>query len=82
MSAAIQSYTCLDTFLNPADRFAVDQGDMLASCWADDADRIEIYSRSSKSLVTGGECSQNVIDETDRRSFRRLSLTVYISEYS
>ena len=53
----------------------------MASCWTSDTDRIEIYSRGFKGLARGGECSKSIIDGTATRLFRKLSLSVYISEY-
>ena len=75
----IDSYTCLDRFLDHHEYFTVEQGDMIASCW-NDANGIEMLSISRNSLATGGECSQGIIDETSRNNYKKLLLSAYISK--
>ena len=75
----IDSYTCLDRYLEYHNYFTVEQGDMIASCWNDDDNQIKMLSRSSRRLVSGGECSQGIIDEVSY-PYRKVLLSAYISE--
>ena len=52
----IDSYTCLDRFLDHHEYFTVEQGDMIASCWNEcwnDANGIEMLSISFKLYCIG-----------------------------
>ena len=80
LQISTSSYTCMDRLLNESEYFAIEQGDMVAACWSEGSNRVEIYSPSSSHLRFGGTCSENVIDSTDQVRFRELSLSAYISE--
>ena len=78
----IDSYICRDVFLDPSEYFPIEQGDMVAACW-NETDRVELFSfrrRVFNSLVSGGQCSQEVIDETITLNRRALFLQAYISK--
>ena len=77
----IDSYTCRDIFLNSSEYFSIQQGDMVAACWSG-TNRVELFGRRQlpNSLVSGGQCSQEVIDETIINIRRALFLKAYISK--
>ena len=77
----IDSYTCRDIFLNSSEYFSIQQGDMVAACWSG-TNRVELFGRRQlfpNILVSGGQCSQEVIDETTTIR-RALFLKAYISK--
>lgn len=82
MDEGIASFTCEDRFLEPRRYFSVERGDVVASCW-EGGNRIELFTRifSRTLLASGGQCSQNVIEETSTVPLRSLYLSAYISKY-
>lgn len=83
LQTSISSYTCLDMLLDGSEYFSVEQGDMVAACWNEDGStRVENFRRAIVGLVSGGSCSQAVINEPGTTPFRKISLSAYISECS
>ena len=82
LQTRISSYSCLDRFLEESDRFSIEQGDMVAACWSSGS-RVNIFSQNnSKQLVSGGSCSQDVINQHSPTDNREILLSAYISEWS
>ena len=82
LQTRISSYSCLDRFLEESDHFSVEEGDMVAACWSDSS-RVNIFSQNnSKELVSGGSCSQDVINRHSPTENREILLSAYISEWS
>ena len=79
----IDSYTCQDRFLDPAEYFSVEQGDMVAACWSDSANRVELFAMNGtrRRVFFGGHCVQELIDvgSSILRRFTLL-LSAYISK--
>ena len=77
----IDSYTCQDRFLDRLEHFSIEQGDMVAACW-NGTNRVELFGRRvfPNRLVSGGQCSQEVIDDTSTVLRRSLFLSAYISK--
>ena len=69
--------------LDGSEYFSVEQGDMVAACWNEDGStRVENFRSALVSLVSGGSCSQAVINEPGTTRNRKISLSAYISECS
>lgn len=76
----IGAYTCRDISLDPLDYFSIEQGDMVAACWST-TNRVELFGhRWRNSLVSGGQCSQEIITETSSIDRRVLFLSAHISK--
>ena len=78
----IDSYTCQDRFLDPAEYFSVEQGDMVAACWNSSASKVELFVRNTtRRRVLYGHCVQELIDENRLGTPRvTLLLSAYISK--
>ena len=78
---SFSTYTCLDRFLEEAEYFSVEEGDLVAACWGQGNNRVEIFSlRRGRRLMEGGSCSQSVINDPEQVVRRQISLSAYISE--
>ncbi|CAI8022489.1 Tyrosine-protein kinase isoform SRK4 [Geodia barretti] len=79
LQTGIFSYSCLDRFLEESDHFSIEQGDMVAACWSSRS-RVNIFSQNdSKQLVSGGSCSQDVINQHSQTDNREILLSAYIN---
>ena len=79
------SLTCQDVPLDPSEQFAIQQGDMVAACWSENVNRVQLFAmKSNKRLMywSSGLCFQENLSTSGANIIRRhtLLLSAHISK--
>lgn len=79
----ISSFTCRDVFLDPSEQFVVEQGDMVATCWSENINRVEMFGfkwQQRLAYWSSGLCSyesMNTLSTSGMMSRRRRTLLLF-----